>query len=97
MSHNIMPSSPADRQKMKSSFDRITDSQTRIQGEVDFINAEKKSIKENFSLDNALITKIIKSRKARNADELRSHDEDFDLFHEALWETVTFEEAADAG
>lgn len=88
MPHSTMPSSPADRQKLRSSIDTIVDSYTRMQGETDLINAEKKAIKENFDIDPKLLAALIKARRARNAPEVVALAEDFDLFHEALFEST---------
>ena len=86
MPHSTMPSTPADRQKLKSTIDTIVDSYTRMQAETDHINACKKEIKDNFDIDPKLLAQLIKARRARNAPEVIALGEDFDLFHEALFE-----------
>ena len=82
----IVPSSPADRQKLKLALEQITDSMARMDAEKEHIKEVITTIKENFELDPKHIRKMAKTMYDRSFADLQQENEDFELLYESVVE-----------
>jgi len=82
----IVPSSPADRQKLKLALEQITDSMARMDAEKDHIKYVITMIKENFELDPKHVFKMAKTMYDRSFADLQQENEDFELLYESVVE-----------
>ena len=82
----IVPSSPADRQKLKIALEQITDSMARMDSEKEHIKEVITTIKENFELDPKHIRKMAKTMYDRSFADLQQENEDFELLYESVVE-----------
>ena len=81
-----VPSSPTDRQKLKSSLQELVDSMTRVAAEKDHTKEVISVIKENFDLDPKYIRKMAKIMYDQSFSELQQENEDFELLYESIVE-----------
>ena len=86
MSNIIVPSSPADRQKLKLALEQITDAMARMDAEKDHIKEVITMIKETFELDPKYIRKMAKTMYDRSFADLQKENEDFELLYESVVE-----------
>ena len=82
----IVPSSPADRQKLKLALEQITDSMARMDAEKDHIKEVITMIIENFELDPKHVRKMAKTMYDRSFADLQQENEDFELLYESVVE-----------
>ena len=85
MSDIIIPSSPADIQKLKGMVDEAVNSKTRIQAENDQIKEIKDDIAETFELPKKIIGQMINTAYKQNLGEVEKDAEDLSELYEAIY------------
>lgn len=80
----IIPSSPADRQKLKMMINEITHCMSRMDLEkgskTDIVN----KIHEEFDLPKKFINKLANTMYKHNYDDLQAENSDFELLYETI-------------
>lgn len=87
--HVIIPSSPADRQKMKSMITEMTYCMQRIDDEKSAMKDIAAAIEEQFDLPKKHVNKLAKTLYKRNYETLQAENEDFETLYESILETKT--------
>lgn len=80
------PSSPSDRQKLKTMLVEITNAYARMDGEKSFIKETLDDAEEKFSIKKKLITKLAKTMYKRDYATLQAENSDFEDLYEILVE-----------
>lgn len=84
MSNVVLPSSPADRQKIRNAIDEISKSMTRIDAERDLILETVKEICKTYTLPRRAFRKLVGViHKNTFNEEVASHEE-FETLYESL-------------
>ena len=93
---STVPSSPADRQTLKTMLVEITNCMLRMDAERDAKKEIVASIKEKFEIQPKLVNKLASTMYKRNYSDLQAENEDFEEMYEMLIEgkKPTQEEAA---
>lgn len=91
----IVPSSPADRQKLKLALGEIVDSMTRQAAEKDHVKEVITTIKETFNLDPKYIRKMAKIMYDQSFSDLQQENEDFELLYESIVEGMNADDDND--
>lgn len=81
-----VPSSPADRQKLKSILGEITRCMQRIDDEKSAIKDLLTDACEKFEIDKKLLSKLAKTMHKRNYADVMHENESFETFYEILFE-----------
>jgi len=90
-----VPSSPSDRQKLKTMLTEMTHCLARMDAEREAKKEIATAIKEEFELAPKLINKLASTMYKRNYADLQAENEDFELMYETLVESKkVVEEAA---
>jgi phage terminase large subunit-like protein len=84
MSDVIIPSSPEDRQQVRSAIQEISNSMTRIEAEQDHIKAVLTMIEERFEIPKKQSRKLASAYHKQNADEVVSEMNAFETLYEAI-------------
>lgn len=80
----IIPSSPADRLKVKQAVIQISNAMDRARGEKEFISETKKTIKEEIGIPPKVLGQMAKDYNEQQFEKrLRENEE-----YEALYETI---------
>jgi len=80
----IIPSSDADKQRMKGAMDEISNSYTRIEAEKDFIKEAIISLEDDVGIPKKYLSKMARIYHKNNVNEVVAEIEDI----EALLETI---------
>jgi hypothetical protein len=84
MSNIQLPSSPADRQKIKNAIDEISKSMTRIEAERDLILETVKDTCKNFTLPRRAFRKLVSVYHKQTFNEECASHEEFETLYETL-------------
>ena len=79
-----VPSSPNDRQKLKSMLVEGTHALQRIDDEREALKDIVSTISEEFEIEKKVLNKLVRTMYKRNYETLQAENEDF----ETLWETL---------
>jgi hypothetical protein len=82
----IIPSSPADRKKLKLALTEMTYALQRIDDEKSAMKDISEDTAEKFALPKKLINKLARTMYKRDYDSLTQENEDFELLYETLVE-----------
>jgi len=80
----VIPSSPADREKIRRVMCTISDSLTRIEAERDIIKDELNALVEEFEIPKKFLSKMSRTYHRQNFQDLVGESDDF----QSLYETV---------
>jgi hypothetical protein len=80
----IIPSSDADKQRMKGAMDEISNSYTRIEAERDFIKEAIIALEDDVGIPKKYLSKMARIYHKNNVNEVVAEIEDI----EALLETI---------
>ena len=80
----IIPSSDADKQRMKGAMDEISNAYTRIEAEKDFIKEAIVSLEDDVGIPKKYLSKMARIYHKNNVSEVVAEIEDI----EALLETI---------
>ena len=80
------PSSPADRQKLKSALTEMTYCLQRIDDERSAMKDVAEATAEKFGLPKKMISKLARTMYKRDYETLSQENEDFELLYETLVE-----------
>lgn len=81
----VIPSSPADLEKIRGALQEIADAFTRMTAERELVKDIKAQLKEDFDLPPKFITKLAKTFYNQDFDSQEVEHEDFS----ELWEAVS--------
>ena len=81
----IIPSSDADRQRMKGAMEEISNSYTRIEAERDFIKEAIASLSDDIGIPKKYLSKMARIFHKNNVNEVIAEIEDI----EALIDTIS--------
>lgn len=84
MSEIIIPSSPADRQKLMQIIKNITDCMVRIDGEKEAIKEILEEAKEQFEIPPKMIKKLASAMHKANVSKVLAENDDFETLVETL-------------
>lgn len=86
MSGNIIiPSSPADRKKLKDGVDQIVNALTRMDSEKEYIKETLAELEEKFDIKKKFLRKMAVDQHKAKFDDDRSEREDYeDLFEQIM-------------
>lgn len=84
MSNVIIPSSPDDRQKVRSSLTEISNSLTRIEAERDHINEILQTLQDEFDLPKKHMRKVAKVYHKQNINEVKEEFSDIEDIYNAI-------------
>ena len=84
----IVPSSPADRQKLKNQLTEIVYAMSRMQGERDAIKSILVEIEESFEIPKKVANKLAKTMYKRDYGKQQAEQEDFECLYETIVEGV---------
>lgn len=84
MSNVVLPSSPADRQKIKDAMQEISNSMTRIEGERGYIVDTVKEICKTYQLPNRAFRKLVTVYHKQNFNEECASHEEFEALYGTL-------------
>jgi hypothetical protein len=85
----IIPSNPADRQKLRGMVEEAVNAKTRIAGEQDLIKEIKEEINDQFELPKAAIGKLIDTAYKRNIDEFQTKSQQVVDLYDAIYDSGT--------
>jgi hypothetical protein len=88
MSDLIIPSSPADRQKLKQILRDMTDCMTRMDAEREVIKELAEAAEESFEIPKKLINKLARTLHKSNITEIVSDTENLEFLYETLIATA---------
>lgn len=91
MSDLIIPSSPSDRQKLKSILSEMTNCMTRMDAERDTLKELAEAAEEQFEIPKKLINKLARTLHKSNLPEIVSDTENLEFLYETLIETKSQE------
>lgn len=80
----VIPSSPADRVKVKQAVEQISNAMDRARGEGEFIKATKERIKAEIGIPSKVMKKLAKDYNDQQFKQRQKENEEY----EALYETV---------
>jgi len=81
-----VPSSPADRQKLRIALEEITNCMAMQDAQKDQMKEIITTIKENFELDPKHIRKMAKTMYDRSYADLQKENEEFEVLYETVIE-----------
>jgi len=84
MTDLVVPSSPDDRQKIRSAIEEVSNSMTRIEAEQDHIKAVLTMIEEQYEIPKKHARKLANVYHKQNADEVVSEMNAFEILCEAI-------------
>lgn len=84
--HVIIPSNPADRQKLKAMITEMTLCMQKIKDQKDALKDIVTNVSKDFDLPKKHITKMAKVWFNRNYSEMLAENEDFETLYEAILE-----------
>jgi len=84
MTDLVVPSSPDDRQKIRSAIEEVSNSMTRIEAEQDHIKAVLTMIEEQYEIPKKQARKLASVYHKQNADEVVSEMNAFETLCEAI-------------
>jgi len=84
-----IPSNPADRKKIESALQEISNSLTRAEAERDFIKEVIKTTCEEHDLDKKIFRRMAKVYHRRNYSEEVAEHEQFETLYETITNTTT--------
>jgi len=84
MSGIIIPTSPADRDRIRKAMDEISNSFTRIESEKDFIKDAIASLAEDVEIPSKVLRKMATIYHKRSIDEVRSETDDLEALYESI-------------
>lgn len=84
-----IPSNPADRKKIESALQEISNSLTRAEAERDLIKDIIKTTCEHFELDKKIFRRMAKVYHRRNFSEEVAEHEQFEVMYETITNTTT--------
>lgn len=88
----IIPSSPADRQKMRMMITEMTHAMQRIEDERSALKDIAEEVSKQFNIPKKHVTKLAKTWFKRNFDELHAEHEDFETLYETILESSSSKE-----
>ena len=80
----IIPSSPADREKIRRVLRTVSESMTRIEAEKDLIKEEIAALAEEFDIPKKFLNRMARTYHRQNFKDVVEEQDDF----ETLYETV---------
>lgn len=80
----VIPTSPADRQKIRDAMTEISKSMTRMEAERDLIKEAVKDVCTNYQLPNRAFRKLVSVFHKQNFNEETAAFEDFEALYETL-------------
>lgn len=83
----VLPSSPADRAKIKDAVYEVVGAMREIKDKRSYINDTKKDMKEKFGISPKIFSKLVKTHQEANIAEVRAENETFDIMFETLFES----------
>ena len=83
---DTVPSSPADRQKLKLMLVEITNSFTRADAERDLVKEILDAAQEQFGIKKSLVKRLAKTMYTNSYSNLQAENEHFELLYETLVE-----------
>lgn len=83
-----LPSSPADRKKIKEAVYDIVSAMQEAKDKRSFIADRKKDMKTEFGIPPKILTKMAKTYSEANFQDVLAESEAFELTYENLFETV---------
>jgi lysyl-tRNA synthetase class I len=84
-----LPSSPADRKKIKDAIHEIAGALQQMEDKRSFINDIKKSLKEDFKLPPSVTAKMAKTLYKNNYQEVLGESSTFEVVYENIIGTST--------
>lgn len=94
-SHVVLPSSPADRKRMKTMLSEATYCKQRIDDERESIKDIVGRIHEEFELPKKLVSKLISTLYKQDYANRVAEEEDFQFLYEAIVHPSAADKAAD--
>ena len=86
---STVPSSPADRQKIKMALEAMTASMDRIAAEKEHMKDVIDKLKEEHAMEPKTTRKMAKTMYDRSYSDLQQENEDFELLYEAIVENMS--------
>jgi energy-converting hydrogenase A subunit M len=85
--HIVVPSSPADRQKMKMMITEMTHCMQRIKDEQSALKDIAAEVAKQFDVPKKQVTKLAKTWFKRDYSDVQAEHEDFETLYESILET----------
>lgn len=80
----VLPSSPADLEKISSAVQEMVDSLTRQASEKDLFNSIRERLEEEFEMPKSLSGRLAKTKFKQDFDEQAAKSDVFALVYEAV-------------
>jgi hypothetical protein len=83
----IVPSSPADREKIRLVIKKVSESKTRAEGEATYQREAIKQLSEDFDIKTKHLNKMAKEHHANSFDAMVKDSEGFQTLYESVMKT----------
>lgn len=85
----IIPSNPADREKIRRVMDTVSDSFTRIEAEKELIKDEIGALVEEFKIPRKFLNRMARIYHRKNFKDVMDEQENFETLYESVLETIS--------
>ena len=82
----IIPSNPADREKIRRVMRTVSESMTRIEAEKDLIKDEIAALAEEFEIPKKFLNRMARTYHRQNFKDVVDEQEDFEKLYETIVE-----------
>jgi hypothetical protein len=83
----VIPSNPADIEKIRRVMNTVSDCFTRIEAERDLIKDEIGALVEEFEIPRSVLNRMARIHHKQNFEQVVSETEEFGAFYEKVMET----------
>lgn len=80
----IIPSSPADQEKIRRVLQTISDSFTRIEAERELIKDEIDALAEDFDIPKKFLSRMARTFHRQNFDQVSNEQSNFETLYETI-------------
>lgn len=87
-----IPSSPADREKIRSVLRTVSESMTRIEAEKELIRDEIAALAEEFDIPKKFLNRMARTYHRQNFKDVVEEQDDFETLYETIVELNVKEE-----
>lgn len=84
----VLPSSPADRAKIKAAMIECSGAMTRIESEKDYIKEAVAELAEEYEVPKKLLNKLLRVYHKSSKDQVLAEAEQMDVAYSAIFENT---------
>jgi len=82
----VIPSSPIDRQKIKTALTEVVNAMTQIKGHKDYIKETVDKVSKDFNIPKSIVSKLAKTMYKSDYAKIQAEYDDFESLYEVVVE-----------